>query len=137
MKYTEHFYRGEPVYSEQLTLPSEVYNSMRLLFDYSEDDCVFVSLRHMQYLSMIDGKEVIFVDSHGERQIEFAWRIFQPQMRQALTDPVPFCLECYHAKGKESMKRALWEFNGAVKTLWDKRKKEQLRESGDQVLLFP
>jgi len=76
MQEIESFERGEELGSEPRKLPAETYNTMRLLLDYSDSSCVFVPIRSMQYMAVIDREEIIFVDAiFARRSIEFSWGI--------------------------------------------------------------
>ncbi|MEE9328387.1 MAG: hypothetical protein V3U71_13960 [Cocleimonas sp.] len=48
---------------------------------------MFVPIRSMQYMAVIDREEVIFVYAHRREVIEFTWRRFNPQERNSLEDP--------------------------------------------------
>lgn len=135
----ESFYRGDPVSSTQRTLPAEIYNAMRLLFESCGEEAMFVPVRSMQYLAVIDREEVIFVDRHRARQIEFAWQNFRPQLRQGLGDAVPYTLVCYEESAAETMKRALWEFYGALRQLAERRRRDAAAKavSPGGIIKFP
>lgn len=135
----ESFYRHEPIGSAERTLPAEIYNAMRLLFESCGEEALFVPVRSMQYLAVIDREEVIFVDRHRARQIEFAWQHFRPQQRQSLSDPVPYTLVCYEESAAETMKRALWEFYAAVKQLAERHRRDTAANaaSSGSIIRFP
>ncbi len=136
MKQTEEFSRGKALGFENKLLPSETYNAMRLLLDYSESSCVFVPIRSMQYMAVIDKEEVIFVDAvSARRSIEFSWQYFKPQLRSTLTEPVSYQFTYYDTKAIETMKRAQGEFNKFVHLLLS-RTKAQLQPSKDNILPF-
>ncbi len=113
----ESFYRTVALGSQSRTLPANEYNGMRLLLDFSGKPCVFVPLRSMQYLAVIDAEEVIFVDSFNRLDIEFAWQQFKPQLRQSLNEPVNYEWVYYQEKALTTMQRAQGEFFRAVKSL--------------------
>lgn len=137
MKYNEPFYRDDSVYCEEMILAAEPYNAMHLLYRRSPEESIFLPLNNVQYLSIIHRDEVIFLDRHDDRQIEFAWRLFRPEVRHALTDFVPFCLECYQVKGIESARQVVEEFNEAVIHLWQKESQKHLTGQGNCVVSFP
>ena len=135
----ESFYRQEAVSSTERQLPAEIYNAMRLLFEACGEEALFVPIRSMQYLAVIDAEEVIFVDRHRARQIEFAWQNFRPRQRQGLGDPVPYLLVCYEQSAAETMKRALWEFHGAVRQLAERRRRDTAANAvpPGRIIKFP
>jgi hypothetical protein len=117
----ESFYREREIGREPRTLPASTYNLAHTLLAQSGQDCVFVPIRSMQYLAVIDHEEVIFVDREGARMIELAWQRFNPKARTSLDDPVPYELVVYMEKGRETMKRLAAEFYRALTQLAEKR----------------
>ncbi len=111
----EIFRRGQAVAATDRALPSDTYNAMRLLLDYSDNSCVFVPIRSMQYMAVIDHEEVIFVDAISARRlVEFSWQEFRPQDRNSLSEPVLYRFVCYDEKAEETMKRAQVEFSKSI-----------------------
>lgn len=134
----ESFYRGQALGAEPRTLPANHYNAMRLLLDFSGKPSVFVPVRTMQYMAVIDREEVIFVASHHKADIEFAWRQFRPQVRAALTDPVPYILEHYKPEALENTRRMQGEFFRAVQLLTERlRQQEKKVAETRKVVTFP
>lgn len=134
----ESFYRDQALGSEARSLPAEHYNAMRLLLDFSGKPCVFVPVRTMQYMAVIDHEEVIFVDAQCKTDVEFAWRHFQPQVRASLQEAVPYTLEYYKPKALENMRRMQGEFFQHVNLLAERmRQQETPRESKQKVIAFP
>jgi len=74
----EVFYRGEKIGHEDRMLPAVTYNTIRTLLahairDDSDSSSVFLPIRSMQYMAIIDQEEIIFVDGLCARKsIEFA-----------------------------------------------------------------
>jgi hypothetical protein len=110
----ETFYRPSEVAHEPRTLPAETYNLAHLLLARAHHNCVFVPIRAMQYLAVIDAEEFIFVDREGRRMIDVAWREFQPQTRASLTDPVPYHAVYYSNTARQIMPRLHGEFRKAL-----------------------
>ncbi len=117
----ESFYRDAEIAREPCTLPAATYNLAHTLLAQSGQGCLFVPIRSMQYLAVIDHEEIIFVDREGARMIELAWQRFNPQARSALDEPVPYELVYYMEKGRETMKRLPREFYAALGQLAQKR----------------
>ena len=111
----ETFYRPDECSRESRTLPAETYNLAHLLLARAANGCVFVPIRAMQYLAMLDGEEFIFVDREGRRMIEVAWRNFHPGQRNALDEPVAYEAVYYSEQAKEMMKRLQAEFSKALR----------------------
>lgn len=133
MQVQESFYRGNPLKSEARTLPWQTYNLAYTLLKKSGEASLFVPIRNMQYLAVLDGEEVIFVDSIAGRAINIAWRAFKPSGRGSLTDPVPYTAVYYHADAEEIMKRLQSEFFMALQLLAERQK----QENDAQLLAFP
>ena len=109
----EAFYRPETCKTETRTLPAELYNLARVLIAKSAEP-VFVPIRSMQYLAVLDEEEFIFVDGGGSRTIEIAWQRFRPGTRQALDEAVPYDAVYYSAEAPETMKRLQSDFAKAL-----------------------
>ncbi len=127
----EVFYRGNEIGHEDRMLPAVTYNAMRTLLVYtirdnSESTSIFLPIRSMQYMAVIDQEEIIFVDGLcAKKSIELAWRKFAPQLRENLTDPVPYRMSYYDEKALETMKRLQWEFDKALHLEYEKIKEQQ------------
>ena len=111
----ETFYRPPELSREPRTLPAETYNLAHLLLKRAATGCLFVPLRSMQFLAVLDAEEFIFVDREGRRMIELAWQRFAPQARRALDEPVSYEAVYYSAAGAEVMRRAQGEFHKALR----------------------
>jgi hypothetical protein len=112
----ETFYRPAEMAREARTLPAATYNLAHGLLARS-GSCVFVPIRSMQYLAVLDAEEFIFVDREGGRQIEIAWQHFRPQVRSALDQPVAYEAVYYSATGAPTMARLQGEFHKALAQL--------------------
>jgi hypothetical protein len=113
----ETFYRGEEVGREMRTVPAATYNVARVLIGRARSGAVFVPIRTMQYLAVLDAEEFIFVDREAGRLIEVAWRHFAPQQRNGLEEPVPYQAVYYASRGPETMRRLQGEFLKALHQL--------------------
>ena len=117
----ESFYHDEEIAREPRTLPAATYNLTHTLLAQCGQNCLFVPIRSMQYMAVIDHEEIIFVDREGARMIELAWQHFNPKARGSLDEPVPYELVYYMEKGRETMKRLGVEFHKALTQLAEKR----------------
>lgn len=113
----ETFYRGAEIGREARRLPAAVYNAAHLLVTRATLGAVFVPIRSMQYLAVLDHEEFIFVEGNAGRAIELAWREFAPQVRTALDEPVPYSVAYYAPEGRETMRRLQGEFALALREL--------------------
>jgi hypothetical protein len=130
----ETFYRPVETAREARTMRGDTYGLAFLLLKRSGAGCVFVPIRTMQYLGVIDAEEIIFVDRERRQMIELAWQRFRPQERTALDEPVPFDVVYYGEGAVEAMYRLPWEFHQALLAL-DKRQSRD-RHPG-RLIPFP
>jgi len=108
------FERGDEIAREARQLPAGHYNKIRLLYSRNDGRPLFVPLRGMQYLAIVDREEVVFVDGQGPRAIEVSWQEFRPNEREDLRDPVNYTCIYYHDKGVPAMSRLQGEFLKAL-----------------------
>lgn len=127
------FERTQALEIVALTLPAATYNLSRILLAASKSRCVFVPIRSMQYLAVVDQEEIIFVDSQYKRWVEIAWRHFQPQTRAALDAPVPYQAVFYTPDGQSTQRRLQSDFHAALSLLASRRP----TGSAAPVLAFP
>ena len=118
----ETFYRPDSeVLRTTRTLPAAIYNLAHTLLVQSQTGCVFVPIRAMQYMAVLDAAEFIFVDRERPGLIELAWQSFHPGSRTALEDPVPFDLVYYDERAALTMRRLIAEFYKALVLLSERR----------------
>jgi hypothetical protein len=110
----ETFYRTREIGREARTLPAATYNLAHTLLSRARNGCLFVPIRAMQFLAVLDPEEIIFVDREGRRVIEIAWQKFRPQDRAALTDPVAYEAVYYSPQASGLMARLHGEFTKAL-----------------------
>ena len=116
----ETFFRPAEISREARTLPAELYNLAHRLLRRAATGCLFVPIRSMQFLAVLDADEIIFVDREGRRLIELAWQRFVPQTRQSLEDPVPYEVVYYSPAATGVMRRVQGEFRKALRELEQK-----------------
>ncbi len=125
-------YRGAEILRQGRTLPAALYNLLHTLLARQKDGCLFVPIRSMQYLAVVDREEVVFVDGHAKHLIDVAWCAFRPRARTALEDPVPFDVVVYTEAGQSVLARLQAEFTGALAAL----ERKQPAARGAKVLEF-
>lgn len=131
----ETFLRPPEVGRNSRTLPADLYNRCRLLLAQADHGCLFVPLRGMQFLAVLDREELIFVDSQegprwvdgqGGRPMLMSWRFPPASARHSLNTPVP-CEMIHYRAGLEALEgRLIGELNKALIQL-----QERLRPRGD------
>ena len=112
----ERFYREPEIARLPAFLPAAIYNLAHTLLARA-GNCLFVPIRSMQYMAVLDAEEFIFVDSQNKAWVELAWQHFQPQARTALVERVPFELVHYLPQAADTMKRLPGEFHQALQLL--------------------
>ena len=119
-------YREDPILRETRHLPAEVYNLARLLLarsiESSGKSCVFVSIRSMQYLAVIDAEEIVFVDREHPSEAQLAWQAFHRRERSALDERVEFEAAFYTQPSLDIMPRLMSEFPKAMQAMADKER---------------
>lgn len=103
------------------SLPAALYNRAHTLLTHSQTGCVFVPIRTMQYMAVLDATEFIFVDRERPSLIELAWQSFHPGSRTALEEPVRYDLVYYDERAAITMQRLVVEFNKALILLAERR----------------
>ena len=125
---SETFFRPDEAARSQVTIPAPLYNLCRLLLSRCPPRSVFVPIRSMQYLAVIDREEVIFVDSQeyavhngqGGRLIVQSWRMDMHSSQDSLSEPVAIERIYYNDQGEEIQRRLMSEFPRALK-LYEER----------------
>ena len=113
-------------------MPAAFYNLLHTLLARQKDGCLFVPIRSMQYLAVVDREEVVFVDGHTRHLIDVAWCGFQPRARAALEDAVLFEAVAYTEAGRAICARLQAEFGRALAVL----ERKQPAARGATVLEF-
>lgn len=113
----ETFHRPPELAREPHRLPGATYNLAYRLRHQAGTESLFVPIRTMQYLAILDRDEFAFVDGVGRRVIELSWRNFRPWERSALKDPVPYDAVFYGPSAEETMRRLPVEFLRALQAL--------------------
>ena len=117
MRMRETFFRGPELARERRSMPAATYNLTRILLVRTKDAFVFVPIRSMQILAIVEAREFNFVHSETRRTIEISWQNLAPATRSALDDPVPYDA-VYHADdAARTMLRLQGEFLRALETL--------------------
>ena len=138
----ETFFLPEEVEREKWTVPADIYNLYHSLQARSETGNVFVPVRSMQFMAVLDRNEIIFVDSlsyavsndAGGRLILVAWQFNRSHERDALMDPVPCEVVFYQRKNYDLQLRLISEFRQAMALLDKRYRDEQLPADGAKIL---
>jgi hypothetical protein len=124
------------------TLSAESYNLSFTLLKRSESDHLFVPVRSMQYLAIIDGHDIWFVDSQayavneaeGGRMITVSWHVEKQLQRNALDQPVPMRIHFYHKDMSSIQQRLRGEFLRAMQQLDQRYRDQQIPSEGAHII---
>jgi hypothetical protein len=139
---TETFFLPDEVARKDWSVPAEIYNLYYSLQSRSMTGHVFVPIRTMQFMAVLDKSEIVFVDSQsyavssdeGGRLILIAWQFTQSHDRDALSDPVPCEVVFYERKNSDMQLRLIAEFKHALELLDQRYRSEKLPSSGAKIL---
>lgn len=113
-------YRDAIYAQEARTLPAETYNLALTLLHKTHQHVLFVPIRAMQYLAVLDDEEWIFLDGVRKCWVDIAWQHFQPQQRTSLNDAVAYQVVYYQVESALLMNRLQHELPNALKALASK-----------------
>ncbi len=139
---TETFFLPDEVKRESWSVPAVIYNLYHAIHTRSQMRHVFVPIRSMQYMAVLDHNEIVFVDgqsyavsnNEGGRLIVVAWKFSASHQRDALTDPVPCEVVFYIDDNADLQLRLVAEFRAALE-LYDKRyRSAHMPASGAKIL---
>jgi len=117
MRVRETFYRGNELARERRAMPARTYNLTRILLTRTRDAFVFVPIRSMQYLAIVESAEFNFLHSEERPDIELSWQNFAPAERSGLDDPVAYDAVYYCAHAAVTMRRLQGEFLRALEQM--------------------
>lgn len=110
-------YRDQEIGRETHQLPAATYNLALTLLVRSPAKILFIPIRSMQYLAILDAEELVFLDGERKCWIDIAWRGFRPQARVSLNDAVGYDAVYYRAEAKQIMSRLQAELPRALQEL--------------------
>jgi len=115
-------YRDPEINRESRHLPATTYNLAVTLLARCPTRHLFVPIRNMQYMAILDSEEFVFIDGERKCWIDISWQNFKPQARDALDQPVAYEAVAYRDDMAEVMSRLQREFPVALQTLVSKTK---------------
>lgn len=117
MRQRETFFRGEELQRVRRTMPARTYNLTRILLARHAGQAVFVPIRSMQYLAIVEAAEFNFVHAEARREIEIAWQHFAARGRAGLADPVGYDAVYFGPEAENTMLRLQGEFARALELM--------------------
>jgi hypothetical protein len=141
---TETFFLASEVDRQEWSVPAEIYNRYRSLLTRNQVGNVFVPIRGMQFMAVLDHDEIVFVDSQsyavsgdeGGRLILIAWKFAASHERNALGDPVPCEVVFYGAKNDDTQLRLVSEFRQSMELIDRRYRDKQLPVKGAKILFL-
>lgn len=115
-------YRDPEVSREARYLSANIYNLAITLLSRCATKHLFVPIRSMQYMAIIDSEEFVFIDGERKCWIDISWQNFKPQARDALDQPVPYEAVYYRENMSIIMTRLQSELPVALQVLVNKTK---------------
>ncbi len=139
---TETFFLPKEIGRINWTTPANIYNLYRSLFIRNKNKPVFVPIRRMQFMAILDRHEIIFVDSQsyavsgntGGRMILLAWQFNQHKDRDSLDQPVPCEVTFYEQENRELQIRLVLEFNQAMELIDERYRNSFPVENGFNIV---
>ena len=139
---TETFFLPAEVGRQIWSVPADIYNLYKSLLNRSVTGNVFVPIRSMQFLGVMDSEEIVFVDSQsyavagneGGRLILIAWKFDKTHERRALTEPVPCEIVFYAHKDRGAQLRLVSELRKAMEQLDQRSRDADLPPEGAKIL---
>jgi len=140
---TETFFRPPEVSRRPWKLAGQIFNRCRLLLNRSPGRAVFVPIRSMQYLAVIDDEEIIFVDSQGGygylagaggRPILESWQPRGVGARSSLDEAVPCDVVHYRKDLDQLHLRLVGEFAKASSQLEQQYRDRKIPSQGAKII---
>jgi hypothetical protein len=126
-------YRSSETSREVRSLPASTYNLAITLLARCSSGHLFVPIRSMQYLAIVDKAEFVFIDGERKCWIDIAWQNFQSNTRTSLEQPVNYEVVYYRENQAKTMSRLLREFPVALRILSEKEK----LDSPARIIKYP
>lgn len=126
-------YRDDEVARDSRYLPATTYNLAVTLLAGCPTGYLFVPIRSMQYMAIVDSEEFVFLDIRRKYWIDIAWLNFLSHARTALDQAVEYEAAYYRDDSVVVMSRLQTEFPRALHTLAQKKRPE----GPARVLEFP
>ncbi|AFL74693.1 hypothetical protein [Thiocystis violascens] len=140
----ETFFRPETEFARETSaISAGLHNRLRLLLGRTRPGgSLFVPIRSMQYLAVVEHDEIVFVDAlggyahqdgEGGRLIRLAWR--PAPGRESLSAPVPCDIIYYVSGAQVAQKRLMTELGPALQRMLERQSAESAAWEG-RVLPF-
>lgn len=140
---TQSFFTPEAHHSNSGQMLAPCYNLAHTLLNRSGADHLFIPIRTLQYLAIVEPNIIWFVDSmayavqdgEGGRMITLSWKPdIRPSQRESLEQPVPCTVTHYGGDHSATQTRLRSDFFQAMELL-DQRYRENIPASSRPKIL--
>lgn len=132
MRRRETFFRARELKRESRMLPAETYNLAKILRLRSGEASLFVPIRSLLYLAVVDEDEIVFLDGTvSHNNVLLAWQRFRPRERTGLAEPLPYETVYYADEVLGIMPRLQGEFHKALRQI------RETRRNGEPAEIIP
>lgn len=144
---TETFFLPKEIARKQWLLPAGIYNLYHSLYAKNEIGHVFVPIRNLQFMAVLDKNEIVFVDGQsyavvknkagedeGGRLILLAWKFPVSHDRDSLDEPMPCEVVFYDKKNTELQLRMILAFREALELMDQRYRDKEIPVQGAQIL---
>ncbi|MEE9342226.1 MAG: hypothetical protein V3V12_01175 [Gammaproteobacteria bacterium] len=139
---TETFFLPAEVERKLWSVPANIYNLYYSLRQRSPTSHVFVPIRSLQFMAVLDTNEIVFVDSlsyayskdEGGRLILISWKFPESHDRDGLTEPVSCEVIFYEKKNSDLQLRLINEFRQSMEALDQHYRDKKLPAQGAKIL---
>lgn len=139
---TETFFLPDEIGRRDWMVPADIYNLYHSLQVRGQTGHVFVPIRSLQFMAVLDKNEIVFVDSQsyavsggeGGRLILIAWNFPVSHDRDALMDAMPCEIVFYQQKNNDLQLRLVNEFRQAMALTDQRYRDEQMPAQGAKIL---
>jgi hypothetical protein len=139
---TETFFLPAEIDRSDWAVPAEIYNLYHLLLNKSTTGNIFVPIRSMQFMAVLDKNEIVFVDSlayavsenEGGRIILISWKFSASHDRDTLNEAVPCEVVYYAKKNTVTQLRLVSEFKQAMDLMDQRYRDKKIPAEGAKIL---
>ena len=139
---SETFFLPKEVERKSWLVPADIYNLYHSLYVRDHEGHVFVPIRSLQYMAVLDKNEIVFVDSQsyaviddeGGRVILIAWKFPVSHDRDSLDSPMQSEVVFYDKKNSDLQLRLISEFREAMELMDQRYRDEVVPKQGAKIL---
>jgi len=138
----ETFFLPREVERHSWSIPASIFNRYRSMLIRNQGRPVFVPIRSIQFLAVLDQREILFVDSQsyavrgetGGRMILLAWRFEELKERDSLDKPMPCEVVSYERVDLDLQRRLIEDFRKALEVLDERQRSAFTGKNGVNVV---